>query len=126
MCSSDLETGPTIPGPLRHRRLAWWTQPDQTDGGAQPTPTHFLSRELGTAGFPADREPALTIAPGGGDLITFETDDEAYRQMHEHHDVAKVSATINPVTGPVHVTGAEPGDVLAVTVHDISFPTGRG
>ena len=92
----------------------------------QPKTTHFLPKELGTAGFPADREPALTIAPGGGDLVTFETDDEAYRQMHEHHDLAKVSATINPVNGPVHVEGAEPGDVMAVTVHDISFPSGRG
>jgi amidase len=31
-----------------------------------------------------------------------------------------VTATINPVTGPVFVEGAEPGDVLAVTVHDVT------
>lgn len=84
--------------------------------------THFLGKELGTAGFPADREPALRITPGGGDLITFETSDEAYHQMHEHHDMEKVTATINPVTGPLHVEGAEPGDVLAVTIHDIALP----
>lgn len=91
---------------------------------SEPKKTHFLSREFGTAGFPADKEPALTVAPGAGDLVTFETGDEAYRQMHEHHDMEKVTATINPVTGPLYVEGAEPGDVLAVTVHDITFPRG--
>ena len=29
---------------------------------------------------------------------------------------------MNPVTGPVHVEGAEPGDALAVTIHDIELP----
>ena len=39
--------------------------------------------------------------------------------MEEFGDLAQVTATINPVTGPVHVEGAEPGDVLAVTIHAI-------
>ena len=91
----------------------------------QTTPTaHVLTRDHGTAGFPADWEPALRIAPGTGERVTFETCDEAYRQMHVHHDMDKVTATINPVTGPLYVEGAAPGDVLAVTIHDIVFPGG--
>ena len=59
----------------------------------------------------------LRITPGAGDRITFETDDLAYAQMEQFGDLSRVTATINPVTGPVYVEGAEPGDVLAVTVH---------
>ena len=59
------------------------------------------------------------MAAGAGDRIALETSDEAYRQMDERRDLAAVTATINPVTGPVYVEGAEPGDALAVTVHEI-------
>ena len=81
---------------------------------------HLIGKEHGWAGFTAGREPVLTVEPGAGDRIGFETDDLAYAQMEEFGDLAQVTATINPVTGPVHVTGAEPGDVLAVTIHDIA------
>lgn len=63
----------------------------------------------------------LTLAPGTGERIVFETDDAAYAEMEEYRDLAKVTATLNPVTGPVHVEGAEPGDALAVTIHDIAM-----
>lgn len=85
---------------------------------------HFLGKAGGVAGFPADKEPVLRVRPGAGDRITFETDDEAYRQMHEHKSMDELTAVLNPVTGPVHVEGAEPGDVLAVTIHDIALPHG--
>ncbi|MGI3780378.1 MAG: acetamidase/formamidase family protein, partial [Janthinobacterium lividum] len=80
---------------------------------------HFLGRDLGSASFSPSREPVLRVTPGAGDRISFETDDLAYAQMEEHGDLARVTATINPVTGPVYVEGAEPGDVLAVTIHSI-------
>ena len=41
--------------------------------------------------------------------------------MEALRDLTRVTATINPVTGPVHVRGAEPGDALAVTIHDIEM-----
>ena len=85
------------------------------------TQTHFLSKDHGYPGFSAEREPVLTVTPGRGDRVTFETDDAAYAQMHAHHDMAAVTAPLNPVTGPVYVEGAEPGDVLAVQVRDIAF-----
>lgn len=86
--------------------------------------THYLSKDAGGPGISATREPVLRIAPGQGERITFETDDAAYAQLHEHHDMGKLTAPLNPVTGPVYVDGAEPGDVLAVTVHDITLPHG--
>ncbi|GAA1880294.1 acetamidase/formamidase family protein [Lapillicoccus jejuensis] len=82
---------------------------------------HFLGKDLGSAGFDAAREPVLTVRPGAGDRITFETDDAAYAEMERYGDLAQVTATINPVTGPVLVEGAEPGDALAVTIHDIAL-----
>ena len=81
---------------------------------------HLITKDQAWGAFSPTREPVLTVEPGAGDLISFETDDLAYAQMEEFGDLAKVTATINPVTGPVHVTGAEPGDVLAVTIHDIA------
>lgn len=83
--------------------------------------THLITKDHAHAGYSAEHEPVLTVEPGTGERISFETDDAAYAQMEQLRDLAKVTATINPVTGPVHVTGAEPGDALAVTIHDIEM-----
>ncbi|SNC63473.1 Acetamidase/formamidase [Kytococcus aerolatus] len=83
--------------------------------------THLIPQETGAPGISAEREPRLTVTPGAGDRITFETSDAAYAQMDEVRDLSKVTEPLNPVTGPVLVEGAEPGDVLAVTIHDIEL-----
>lgn len=85
------------------------------------TITHFLDNSHGKGGFDPAAEPALTISPGTGETVGFETDDAVYAQLHERGRLDKVSAQINPVTGPVFVDGAEPGDTLAVTIHDIEL-----
>lgn len=82
---------------------------------------HVLDKSLGRAGWPADVDPVLVIEPGTGETIAFEVADEAYAQMDEFRDFSKVTAVLNPVTGPVHVVGAEPGDTLAVHIHDIEL-----
>jgi amidase len=79
----------------------------------------------GQPGFDRGAAPVVRVAAGAGDRIALETSDEAYRQMDQRRDLAAVTATINPVTGPVYVEGAEPGDALAVTVHEIRL-TGHG
>lgn len=83
--------------------------------------THLLTKDQSFNAFSASRAPVLTVAAGNGDLIVFETDDAAYAQMEQFGDLAQVTATINPITGPVYVEGAEPGDVLAVTIHAIDL-----
>ena len=82
---------------------------------------HVLTKDQAHGSFAAEHEPVLTVAAGGGDHLTFETDDLAYAQMEQYRDLTKVTATLNPVTGPVYVEGAEPGDALAVTIHDIEL-----
>ena len=82
---------------------------------------HLLTKDQSFNAFSATRPPVLRVTAGSGDRITFETDDAAYAQMEQFRDLAQVTATINPITGPVYVDGAEPGDVLAVTIHDIEL-----
>jgi len=71
--------------------------------------------------------PNLTIAPG--ESVEFETVDASGAQLTPESTVADVKVLdfgkINPVTGPVFVDGAEPGDVLKVTLLDFA-PSGWG
>lgn len=80
---------------------------------------HFLDKSHGKFSFSASHEPALRIQPGTAERIGFETNDEVYAQLHEHKDMAKLTAGINPVTGPVYIEGAKPGDAIKVTIHEI-------
>lgn len=82
---------------------------------------HVLPKSLGRAGWPAEIDPVLVVEPGTGETIAFEVSDEAYAQMDEFRDLTKLTAVLNPVTGPVHIVGAEPGDTLAVHIHDIQL-----
>jgi acetamidase/formamidase len=71
--------------------------------------------------------PAITIAPG--ESVSFETADASGGQLKPgstEADLAKLDlAFVNPVTGPVFIDGAKPGDALKVTV--LSFkPSGWG
>ncbi len=71
--------------------------------------------------------PALTVAPG--ETVTFETVDASGAQLSASSTLADLKALdfgrINPVTGPVFVDGAAPGDVLKVTVLGFA-PSGWG
>lgn len=71
--------------------------------------------------------PALTIGPGT--TVEFEVVDAGGGQFLPTSTVADVGkidfARINPVTGPVFVDGAKPGDALKVTIHEFK-PSGFG
>ncbi|MDM0051265.1 acetamidase/formamidase family protein [Variovorax sp. J22R115] len=71
--------------------------------------------------------PCLTIAPG--ETVQFETVDASSGQLSRTStaaDLAKLDlAHVNPVTGPVYVDGAKPGDALKVTVLSLR-PSGWG
>ena len=63
-------------------------------------------------------EPILTVAPG--EVLTLETRDGADGQLTQestHDDVLRLDfGRSHPLTGPVYVEGAGPGDVLEVEI----------
>lgn len=72
-------------------------------------------------------EPAARVAPGT--TIEFECRDASDGQLTPASTVADVStldfSRINPVSGPIYVDGAEPGDALKVTIEAFK-PSGFG
>jgi acetamidase/formamidase len=70
-------------------------------------------------------QPVLRVAPG--DTVTFETVDSSGGQLSPSATLETLKALdfgrINPVTGPVFIDGAEPGDALKVTVEQF-VPSG--
>jgi acetamidase/formamidase len=71
--------------------------------------------------------PVLRAMPGRS--IAFECNDASAGQLtaaSTRADVATLDfGLINPVTGPVFVEGAEPGDILKVSIHSFA-PSGFG
>ena len=71
--------------------------------------------------------PAERVAPGS--TIFFECHDSSGGQLTAGSTVADVSTLdfgkINPVTGPIFVEGAEPGDAIKVTIEEFK-PSGFG
>ena len=62
--------------------------------------------------------PALTVSPG--ETVEVETAEASGGQLTARSTVANVTALdfekINPVTGPIFIDGAEPGDAVKVTL----------
>jgi len=71
--------------------------------------------------------PAERVAPGS--TIEFQCLDSSGGQFTSESDVADVAkldfAKVNPVTGPIYVEGAAPGDALKVTIEAFK-PSGFG
>ncbi|HMM63017.1 MAG TPA: acetamidase/formamidase family protein [Mesorhizobium sp.] len=71
--------------------------------------------------------PAEKVAPGS--TVFFECLDSSGGQLSPESTVADIArldfAKINPVTGPIFVDGAEPGDALKVTIEEFR-PSGFG
>lgn len=71
--------------------------------------------------------PAEKLAPGS--TIFFECLDSSGGQISPEStvgDIAKLDfAKVNPVTGPIYVDGAEPGDALKITIEEFK-PSGFG
>lgn len=89
--------------------------------------THTLHRERSHYGWDRSIPPVLRVAPG--ETVEFETTDASGGQItpqSEARDLTKLDfQRVNPVTGPVYVEGAEPGDALQVTF--LSYePSGWG
>ena len=88
---------------------------------------HTIHRQHIHHGWDNAFAPKLKIAPG--ESVQFETLDASSGQLGKAStaaDLAKLDlGRVNPVTGPVYIDGAQPGDALKVTV--LSFrPSGWG
>lgn len=62
--------------------------------------------------------PALTVAPG--DTVTIDVPDASGGQLSTRSHAGSIAEldfeAVNPVTGPIYVDGAEPGDALKITL----------
>lgn len=71
--------------------------------------------------------PVVRIAPG--ETIEFHPQDSSGGQLTAKSSVADIAtldfAKVNPVAGPVHIDGAQPGDAIKVTLLGFS-PSGWG
>ncbi len=78
-------------------------------------------------GWDNSNTPVLTIAPGESvEVEVFEASGGQLSEASTAADVTRLDfGKLNPVTGPIHIDGAEPGDALTVTL--LSFkPKGWG
>jgi acetamidase/formamidase len=88
---------------------------------------HTIHRHSAHCGWDHSFTPVLRIAPG--ESVEFEVSDAAGGQLSPTSTVGDIATLdfgrINPVTGPVYIDGAQPGDQLKVTL--LSFkPSGWG
>jgi acetamidase/formamidase len=88
---------------------------------------HTIHKDHHHFGWDNAIKPVLTIKPG--ETIQFGCPDASGGQLTAKStpsDIAKLDfGLINPVTGPVYIDGAEPGDAIKVTFGDFT-PSGFG
>ncbi len=93
-----------------------------SDSKDVPTPDHVVTTENTHNRFSSTIPPVLRVASGA--VVEMHTKEATDGQLTVASDAADVTSLdfdpIHPLTGPVYVEGAEPGDVLAVTLHDIA------
>ncbi len=92
-----------------------------------PAARHTVHAQHCHFGWDRGLAPVVTVAPGS--TVAFACQDAAGGQITAASGAADLAGLdfgrINPVTGPVHVDGAEPGDTLAVRVESFA-PSGFG
>jgi amidase len=80
---------------------------------------HVIPKEQAVFNFGPEMKPILEVDPGA--VVTFETHDCFSGQIQTESDmVTEIDfSMVNPATGPVAVSGAEPGDSLVVEILDL-------
>jgi acetamidase/formamidase len=88
-----------------------------------PQPQYRLTADQTHNRFSRDIPPALRVPSGAVvEAFTEEATDGQFRLDSTVEAVAALDFDpIHPLTGPVYVEGADPGDVLAVTLHTIEL-----
>lgn len=78
---------------------------------------HTIHKHNHHLGWDNAIEPVLSVAPG--ETIAVETIDASGGQLHAQATLQDLKALdfekVNPVTGPIYIEGAEPGDTIAIT-----------
>ncbi len=89
--------------------------------------TKTLAEEPGTGHnrWHPDIPPLVWCEPG--DVVVLETRDAFDGQMGRHPSLDAVATAnldrLHPLTGPVYINGAEPGDLLDIEILDIESDT---
>jgi len=90
-------------------------------------PGYTIHRHDHHIGWDNANAPVLRVAPG--ETVTIETVDSSGGQLSPNSTVADIAALdfgkVNPVTGPIYIDGAKPGDALQVTL-EAYRPSGWG
>lgn len=88
---------------------------------------HTIHRHHHHHGWDSTNQPVLKVAPG--ETVLFETVDASGAQLSADATIEDLKALdfdkVNPVTGPVFIDGAAPGDALKVTIERFE-PSGWG
>jgi amidase len=80
---------------------------------------YVVTRDRWTTSFSTSHPPALEVDPPA--VIAFETSGAAVARLLAGVSLEEIGfANLNPVTGPVIVSGSEPGDALAIEVLEIT------
>jgi amidase len=82
-----------------------------------------VGKERSSYFYDKDLEPVLIVEPG--EIFEVEAEDSFSAKLRGPEDFSLetidwVENNLNPVTGPVFVEGAEPGDAVAVKIHDVT------
>ncbi len=93
----------------------------QTTAAGPPVPGFTLGAEQTHARWSAAIPPVLTVPSGAVvEILTKEASDGQITEATTAPDLANVDFDpIHPLTGPIAVEGARPGDILAVTIHEV-------
>lgn len=88
---------------------------------------HTIHKHHHHLGWDNSIDPVLAVSPG--ETVHVETIDASGGQLHAKATLDDLKALdfekVNPVTGPIHVEGAKPGDAVAITFLDF-HPSGWG
>ncbi len=96
---------------------------DQPPKAEVPSPKYTLTSDQTHNRFSSTIAPVLTVPSGAViEAFTEEASDQQIKPGSPIEDLKNVSFDpIHPLTGPVFVEEAQPGDVIAVTLHQIEI-----
>lgn len=95
----------------------------EDDSLSIPEAEYSLKSDQTHSSWSSTIEPLLKVEPGAViEVATEEASDQQLTPESTEEDIKKLSFDpIHPLTGPVYVEGAEPGDVLKVKLHKVEL-----